>query len=198
MATAPYAHFSVLGTWYPVPGTVCAACGSHNQILVEPLVVKWEPSSNVVGDFSWDGPFGYVFIIRENVETFLRSHKCDVACASVKYVETESALVDGERVAVPQQRDKLRWACCNTRIKLEMEASNVFVKVQCELCGTRTYTFRRDGIVIKGGEWHGEMMFRIVTNGKSQATFVTEEGMHLLRSARFTNISFTHAGEIRI
>jgi hypothetical protein len=39
-------------------------------------------------------------------------------------------------------------------------------------------------------------MFRITTNGKSLATFVTEDCRNLIQDAGFTNIGFTDAGEI--
>jgi hypothetical protein len=197
MQSAPFAHFSALGTWFPDPWTVCSSCGNDNQICIEPLLVQWEPSTDRIGDFSWDGPFGYVFIVQRRVVDLFQSNGMECDFLRVKYVPPESKRRRAKCVPYPYTGPELRWAECNTLLDLDMNASGVEVKMSCPVCGTIKYTFRKEGIVIRRNQWHGENLFRIRTNGRSAATFVTEEGRQLLQKAKCSNVAFSVAGEIR-
>ena len=44
------------GTWYPNPGKgLCPECGRSKQERVKPLIVEWEPGSDLIADFTWPG-----------------------------------------------------------------------------------------------------------------------------------------------
>lgn len=56
-----FALASCVGTWAPLApgqGGFCGGCQRLNQIRVSPLVVEWEPGSDVIGDFVWAPIFG--------------------------------------------------------------------------------------------------------------------------------------------
>ena len=195
MAIEPkFAHFSALGTWLD-DGSRCDVCNWHGQDLFEPLLVEWEPPCHDVGDFSWDGPFGYVFLATERVAGMLKSHGFDCEFLKIEYVPPESTRT-ANGVPYPYVSSQQVWGECNKFIDLDMAASGVDVRLSCRECGRVKYTFRKEGIVIRRKDWHGEKMFRIRTNGHSSATFVTEQGRQLIETSGFTNIAFSLAGEI--
>lgn len=46
-----YAECAIAGTWSKYPP--CTTCGAPRDRLIEPFVVRWLPSAESVGDFSW-------------------------------------------------------------------------------------------------------------------------------------------------
>jgi len=190
-----FAYFSALGTWSKGKG-LCKSCQASGQDYIEPLLVQWEPSSDVIGDFSWDGPYGYTFVITEPIVDFFRHHNFVCKFLNVEYVEPEKSVMRWKCVPFPYTGPKQFWGECETFVNLDLEASNVELREDCQECGEKRYTFRYENIVIPRSNWHGEKMFRITTNGKSAATFVTEEGRRLIEEANFNNIVFRPAGTI--
>jgi len=195
MKSVSYAHFSALGTWMYIRKP-CEVCEWHWQACVPPLLVQWEPSSDVIGDLSWDGPFGHIFLVKERVADWLRDNRFECEFYDVKYVPPEKKPKRTKCVPYPYEGPVLLWGNCETWVDLDMEASGVELTESCKVCGYIDYTFRYEGITIRRKDWHGEKMFRITTNGPAEHTFVTEEGRRMIEEAGFSNISFTHAGEI--
>lgn len=193
---ASFAHFSALGTWSKSKG-LCPGCQASSQDYIEPLLVQWEPSSDVIGDFSWDGPYGYLSIVTEPVAGFLRQHAFECMFLDVEYVAPEKPRGRSKCVPYPYTGPKQFWVKSKTFLDLDLDASNVVLEEDCPLCGRQDYTFRYEGIVIPRSNWHGEKMFRIRTNGRSLATFVTEEGRQLIEGEKFSNVAFRPAGVIR-
>lgn len=50
MKSVDFAHFAALGTWSE--GSVCKVCDAHTSDYIPPLLVQWERSTDVIGDFS--------------------------------------------------------------------------------------------------------------------------------------------------
>ena len=190
-----FAHFSALGTWSKGKG-ICKTCGSSSQDYIEPLLVQWEPSSDVIGGFSWNGPWGYLFVVTESVVTFFRQHKFECSFLDVEYVEPDKFGKRWKCAPYPYSGPKQFWGKCETFVDLDLKVNNVKLEINCSECGRKKHTFRYEGIVIPRSNWNGETLFRITTNGKSLATFVTEEGRQLIEVAGFSNIAFRPAGEI--
>ena len=233
--TAPFAHFSAVGTWSPSEGC-CPECTGSSQVRIEPMLVEWEPSTDIVGDFSWDGPFGYEFIVKEHVADCFRDHSFQCNFLRVEHVApatnlstvenhgipsqilknlppdvanivaTDRGVLGAAKMTTPRRRVRrvefpytgptLLWPDCYAVVDLDYKASHVEVERVCSTCERTHYTFRNSGIVIRRKEWSGEKMFRIRTNGKSAATFVTDEGRAEIEAARISNVAFTYAGEI--
>lgn len=187
-----FAYFAAIGTWKDLRDP-CAACGWHWQTLGPPLVVQWEPSSTVVGDFSWDGPTGYTFIVRDHVAEELRRLKFECSFSPVTYERPERKR---NTVPFPYRGPKMLWVQCTQAVDLDMKASRVKLESSCDACGRNDYTFRYRRIVIRQADWKGQKMFRIVTNRTSQATFITEEGLRLIERTGFSNLLCAKAGEI--
>ena len=189
-----FAGFSPVGTWVD-DGTRCDVCHWHGQTRGEPLLVEWEPSSDVIGDFSWEHPYGFIFVVTDRVAEFLKVHQFECDLLQVEYVPPHSRRKRGI-VPYPYDGPKQWWVECNCFVDLDQKASGVKVETCCEACGRIEYTFRYKGIVIRKRDWRRQKMFRMTTNGRSKATFVTEEGRMLLEMAGFTNMMFSEAGEI--
>jgi hypothetical protein len=190
--SVPFAHFSVLGTWAD-EREPCKVCGWHWQTLVAPLLLQWEPSTDVIGDFSWDGPFGYTFVVKAHVAHALKAIQFECYFHPVEYVKPERKR---KTVQFPDQGPRLFWVQCSTRLELDPAASGVKLESSCSACGDVRYTFRNNGILIPASAWSGQRLFRITTNGRSDATFVTQEGRRLIENAGLSNISFSEAGQI--
>jgi hypothetical protein len=192
MKSIDYAHFSVVGTWSSAREP-CNACGWHWQEIVPPLLVQWEPSTQLTGDFSWDGPFGYTFAVKDHVAEALSPKNFECRFLPVDYVKPTR---QRNTVPFPYKGPRLLWGECSATVELDMKATGVELLSSCSECGDRRYTFRSDGIVVRRRNWNGQPMFRIATNGRSEATFVTDMGRQILENARFSNIAFSEAGQI--
>jgi hypothetical protein len=190
MKSVGFAHFSAIGTWVDERHP-CESCEWHWQTLSPPLLVQWEPSTDQIGDFSWDG--GYVFVVKGSVAKRLAALRFECQCLAVDYVKPERKR---NTVAFPYVGPKLFWGECKATLDLNMKASKVKCESACAECGDMRYTFRYKNIAIRRKAWRGQKMFRITTNGRSSATFVTEEGRLLLENEAFTNIGFSLAGNI--
>ncbi len=191
---SPFADFSAVGTWVD-DGSRCDACGWHGQSLCEPLLVQWEAGRNKIGDFSWDGPFGYMSIVTNDVAMFFREHNYDCVFRTVEYVAPEPS-VSSVKVPYPYVGPQQLWMESKRFVQLDRDASNVSIKLSCHKCGRVKYTFSNRRIVVRNADWKGEKLFRLSENGRSFATFVTEESRREIERQTFSNVSFTLAGEI--
>ncbi len=191
MTSVEFAHFSVLGTW-TYRREPCKSCDYYWQEIAPPLLVRWEPSTDRMGDFSWDGPFGSTFVITSQVAAGLKKMGFGCTFGPVRVVKPARKR---RTVPFPYEGPKLCWGQCSTEIELDMKASCVKLESSCSECGDKRYTFRNSGIVIRRKQWKRQLMFRISTNGP-EVVFVTEEGRKRLQDAQFSNIAFTEAGEI--
>jgi hypothetical protein len=190
-----YAHFSGIGTWID-DGSKCDDCGWHGQSLSEPLLLEWEKGSDNIGDFSWEGPFGYLTVVTKKQANWLKKQKFGCRFLRVQVVEPEKVSKRARQVKFPYGGPEIFWLVCNKFVDLNKSASGVKLETSCEVCGWTAFTFKYKDIVINKNSWHGELMFRITTNRNSKATFVTEKGKELIEAKGCTNISFSPAGEI--
>jgi hypothetical protein len=195
MKAAAFAYFSAIGTWASIREP-CKACGWHWQVYSPPLLMQWERSTDLIGDFSWDGPFGYLYVVRENVATKLHEMQFDCSFLPTEYVPLKRKLNMRQRTWYPHESPNLLWGVCDTFVDLDMKLSSVELISSCSVCGAQRFTFRNNGIVIRRRNWRGNMMFRVTTNSNSLATFVTEQGRKLIQKADLSNVAFSEAGEI--
>lgn len=191
ITSVEFAHFSSMGTW-AYRQEPCKKCDYYWQELVPPLLVQWEPSSERIGDFSWDGPFGFTFVVRKNVADAFVSLGLECRFAPVVVVRPERKR---NTVRFPYNGPELFWGQCSATVDLDMEASGVFRESSCPACGDTRYTFRNSGIVIRRKDWDQQHMFQISTNGPA-CVFVTAVGRRKIEEAGFLNIAFTEAGQI--
>jgi hypothetical protein len=81
-------------------------------------------------------------------------------------------------------------------VELNEKQSCVNLRVDCQRCGQKAYTFRRMGLMIKATALRNKKLFRITQFGKSDAIFVTEEAATQLTHAGFSNFHCHEAGVI--
>lgn len=186
-----FAHFSVVGTW-AYRREPCKTCQYYWQEIVPPLLIQWEPSTERIGDFSWDGPFGERFIVRKHVSELLQSFQFGCNFSQVEVAKSKRTK---NTVPFPYKGPELLWGQCQVTVDLDMKASGVKVESSCPDCGDVRYTLRKSGIVIRRSQWNRQHMFRISSNGPA-IVFVTENGRQMLQTAGLTNVAFAEAGVI--
>ncbi len=188
---AKYAMFSHLGTWSS-NYKYCKSCDLHSQKLIEPLLVEWEPGTDVIGDFSW---CGYTMIVRDQVKQFFDDQKLNCWYGNIQVVSPKEKS-RMKRVSYPYEGPKLYWAISKNRVLLNEEKSGVKLEIDCKVCGQKDYTFKQKGIVINKSDWKGEKMFLVDQFGKSKATFVIEPFLKELIFQKFTNFTYMESGVI--
>ena len=188
---AKYAMFSHLGTWSNVG--ICKTCGLSTDKLIEPILVEWEPGTDVIGDFSW---CGYTMLVRDRVKQFFDDEKLNCWYGKIQYAPP-TGRKRPKRVPFPYTGPRLYWAISQNRVLLNEKLSRVDLEIDCKVCGQKDYTFRQTGIVINKSDWKGEKMFEFVQFGKSGATFVIEPLLKEMIARGFTNFTYMESGVIQ-
>jgi len=192
--TYQYAGFAHVGTW--TNDRLCPVCEGRLDRLAQPLLIEWEPDSEVIGDFSW---CSYTMAVVTKVRDYLlkSGFECSFGRVEVvpfaKWRKTSSK----PRVPYPYEGPELHWVRPRKRVRLNQEQSGVVLETYCSACKQSRYTFKREGIVIDQAAWKGCKMFRIKQFDPSDATYVTEDALELLSSKGFTNLGYLEAGMIR-
>lgn len=186
-----YAAFSHVGTWTDEP--LCNACECSRARLVEPLLVHWEAGSDVIAHFSW---CGYTTIVVPQVREFLEREHFRLQFGDTVMMPPCEPFKGRKIVPFPYTGPPLSWLICNQLIDLDERASGVQLEIDCDVCGTKRYSFKMDGIVIPRSNWSGQRVFRIRQFGPSAATYVTEDALHQIRAQEFTNLGYIEVGRI--
>lgn len=184
-----YARFSHVGTWKK--GKLCKKCEQPTSKLIQPLMIEWEPGSSVISNFSW---CGYTSVVLSNTGCNLVEKGFDCELGKVEILAPTSK---GKKiVAYPYKGPELKWLLPNKRIPLNELKSNVDLLVDCDECKQKKYTFKSEGIFIDKDKWSGEKIFHIEQYNRSDAMFVTEEAMLIIKKADYKNVGFFEAGMI--
>lgn len=188
---ADYASFSHVGTW--VDEKSCKMCEETASRLVEPLQIEWDEGSTRIGDFSW---CGYHCVVVSAVRARLVEESFECRFGRVEVLPSEITL--RPRVDFPYQGPDISWIISTASISVDTQRSHINVVSECAYCGRKRYEFKRDGLQITSSAWNGEKLFRIEQFGRSQAKFMTEEGLGVLRRRQFTNLCPKFAGLIGV
>lgn len=187
---AAFARFAVVGTW--TGGHICNCCGESTARLVEPIEIEWDDGTDHIGDFSWGG---YQCVVQERVRDFLRSHGFEVGFGDVRVVRpTERA--KRPRVPFPYHGPRLSWIVPAVKLFVDEQRSGIRVLSDCEVCGERRYSFKREGLVLGSAAWRGEKIFTVAQFSRSGALFITEDALQTLTKGGFSNLSPRLAGHI--
>lgn len=186
-----YGYFSHLGTWSRKP--LCESCGQPQSVLVEPLIAQWEPDSDVIGDFSW---CGYVAAVVESVRGILQEEGVGAQYSNIEYEEPEKKPKRKEIVTFPYVGPKQYWLRPTSFVSVNLEKSGIELVSDCNVCGNKKYTFKRDGLFIDSVDWDGSRLFRIEQFGRSRAMFVTEDLKNVFETYKLSNVAFSLAGKI--
>ena len=201
-----YARASRRGTWEGSPSR-----------RVRPLVIEWEPDSDIVGDFTWPG-FDTDVIVTDRVGRALKeAGTTGFEMAPVEMVENSEASKRRSkkpRVKLPYTGPQLWDLWVTDWAKLDHERSTVTL-VEKQPDGTEQYEV--SGVERREANWDQERMELVrekYPRTEGQGLFVrtdtaifrlaefpgwifcTDEVKQLIESNDFTNVSFLEMGEV--
>src|SRR5712692_5180627 len=198
-----YAAASSRGTWSPSPGPgICPECTDSRQERVPPLLLMWEPGSDVIGDFTWPSLDSDV-VVSDGVRRALEPEFCCMAFYSVEMLQPRAR----PRPVGSQQRTKPRvqvpysgpplWDMKPTAwCGVDQDASGVRLTSECSTCGRLFWEpgYMVNGIVVDGRTWQGADIFRL--DAYPSRSFCTERVKSFVEGHGFTNVAFALCGEI--
>ncbi|MDW8801453.1 hypothetical protein P8V03_09830 [Clostridium sp. A1-XYC3] len=187
-----FARFSHVGTWETFREP-CVNCQRTTEKLSEPLLIEWEPGSDLIGDFSW---CGYSIVVLDNVKNFMIKKEFECEFGKVEVVKNSTTKRKTKMVQYPYEGPNLNWLLAKSKINLDVDKSKLELKNDCVVCNLREYKFKMDNIVIPRVNWNNEKMFKISQFNNSAATYVTRQALEELLSEGFTNFKYKEAGYI--
>lgn len=137
-----YAQAGRRGTWIQVgPPGACPECGSPRSKRAQPLVMEWEPGSDVVGDFTLPG-FDSEVVVNEAVGRALQERFTGFELGAVDMVDTTRRVTgsrEARRVRLPYEGPKLFEIWVTRWVHLDSSASTARLLSTCRICGTAQY-----------------------------------------------------------
>jgi len=215
-----YATAGRRGSWTNGSETgACPECSSSRQQRAQPLILVWEPGSDVVGDFVWPG-FGSEVVATEPVFDALESRFAGFERGSIEMVEEPDLAAQGSRprVSLPYEGPPLYELWTTAWASADIDRSTVRLDRRCGTCGTefwevdgvehwdsvfdpgkrqlvRTRVSRdpQFGIYLRGENLAGADIFRVTQF--PGWVFCTDPVRELVRERTFTNVDFMEMGE---
>jgi hypothetical protein len=196
----------------------CPECSSAPQERTQPLILVWEPGSDLVGDFVWPG-FGSEVVAAEHVFAAFESRFAGFERGPIEMSE-EPDLAHGRapQVRLPYEGPALYELWTTTWSSADMDRSTIRLDRRCETCGTefwevdgverwdsvfdaatrqivRTRVERdpQSGIYLRRDELEGADIFRVAQ--VPGWVFCTDPVRDLVREQGFTNVDFLEMGE---
>ena len=149
--THEYARFSRRGTWIPEPCIgVCGECGMTRQERVPPLIIEWEPDSDIVGDFAWGG-FCWELVCRREVGEELRTRFTGFKLSPIEMIEGKGRRHGKPKIRLPYRGPELCELWIESWASLDEAASGVQLEKVCGTCGFRYYKSKHSGLVLPEG-----------------------------------------------
>lgn len=215
-----FARASRRGTWTESKGT-CNECGASTQRRVQPLVIEWEPDSDVVGDFVWPG-FGGDIAITERVVGVLKGRFTAFEPGPVEMYQDpklKRTKRGKPRVWLPYEGPPLYdlWVTC--WVGIDHDRSTVSLVKKCSICGTAQYSLagaekwelgwdqermesvqmhiprgRGEGLFVRRAELGDADLFHV--NEFPAAIFCSDRVKKAIEAESFTNVGFLEVGEI--
>ncbi|MGH9891684.1 MAG: hypothetical protein ACREA0_06825 [bacterium] len=216
-----FAEASRRGTWSPSSG-LCSECGASSQERIQPLVLEWEPGSDVIGDFTWPG-FGSDIAIAEKVVTAFKGFG-GFEPGPVEMVQDPNQRRQGgphrgkPRVWLPYQGPPLYDLWVTRQVHLDLERSSVWLVKECRTCGRQQYAV--DGIERRETRWDKEQRKSVrmhIPRSRGLGFYVAEDAFtgsaifrthefpgwvlctdlvkEIVEKEGFTNVSFLEVGD---
>lgn len=151
-----FASAARLGAWSAGVG-VCPECRNSSQQRIRPLILEWEPGSDLVGDFTWPG-FGSDIAMTDRVLTALRCFH-GFEPGAVEMLQ-DSALKEPRgsraqpRVWLPYHGPPLHDLSVTSRVHVDLQKSSVRLVRDCGTCSRRQYA--AEGIESSKTRWDKE------------------------------------------
>lgn len=205
-------------------GPACQHCGASDRtIMPTPLVLEWEPGSQIIGDFVWPSP-ARVVAKRTVVDQLVREFN-GIRAEPIEMVQ-DPKLKQPQR---PNKRTKPRvWLPYPGPELVELwpehtaqflPSTTLYVGTRCDFCGRESH--RLAGVEVKAhvydrekGELVPDLQPRVPGQGVfvaassiknrpifrakefTNAIWCTDEARSLIQSKGFTNVDFLEYGDV--
>ncbi len=198
-----YAQAARRGTWFPDPGPgLCPECTSSRQERIPPLILKWLPGSDLIGDFVWPG-FDDEVVVSQRVRDAFENRFRGFEFKPVEMWQ-EPKLKRPQRITkrtkprvwLPYEGPPLWDLWVTAYAHLDLEKSGWSIDRVCSTCGRVFYTtppYEERYLVIDIATWGGEEIFRLHESGW---VFCTQGVKDFVEEAGFTNVGFLEDGVI--
>ena len=195
-----FAQAGSLGTWFPPGQKPCPECTVSRQRRVPPLILEWEPGSDVVGDFVWPG-FDDEVVVNQRVRDALEGRfrgfefKPIEMWQSPRLNRPKNPKRGKARVWLPYQGAPLWDLWVTAWCRLDIEKSGLILKKVCSTCGEKYYTnssSENSPLVVDRSSWGGELIFHI--DEYPRWIFCLQEVKEFIERAEFTNVAFLRDG----
>jgi hypothetical protein len=191
------------GTWYPSGAKVCPECGHSRQRRVPPLILEWEPGSDVIGDFAWLGADDEV-VVTQHVRIALEGRFRGFELRSIEFWQ-DPKLKRPQRITrrtkpriwLPYEGPPLWDLWVTAWCHLNLDRSSETLEKECSTCGEKFYKgppFEERHLVVDPTSWDGSDIFHIYEYPRW--IFCVERVKEFIEQASFTNVSFLEDGEI--
>ena len=196
-----YAQACRLGTWEPDDGqTLCPECGIPQVTRVRPLIIEWEPGSDLVGDFTFPGLLDDI-IVSDRVRSRLHGIVKGAEFSSVIVREEKKSkrgISKSKEIALTTNSsteplwDMFVTGWCHLNVK----ASHLVLEKECKTCHFRFFRPPKapQKLVLDGAEWHGENVFKCFEF--PAWVFCLEDIRSVILEEEFTNVTFKRIGEL--
>ena len=150
-----FAHFGIHGTWEPkkIQG-VCPECKMTRQKRVPPLIIEWEPGSDLVGDFVWRG-VSFELVCKEEIAKELIHYFNGFQIFPIEMIQDTNIKIPKnpkkpkkKRIYLPYEGPKLSELWVDCWKPLDEAKSELNLEKVCSTCGYRFYTPKRTGLVL--------------------------------------------------
>lgn len=212
-----YAAAARRGAWTESDGA-CSECGTAGQKRTNPLVLVWEPGSDLVGDFVWPG-FGSEVVATEPVVEALERDAGGFERGPVEIRdEPDETGREQRRVQVPYKGPALFELWTTSWVDADLARSTMTLESVCGTCGTERWQLqgaerveshfdrstnelvrarvprdRAAGIRVGLTDLAGAGVFRI--RQLPGWVICTDLVRDLIRSQGYSNVSFLEVGE---
>lgn len=190
-----YAHFGIHGTWEPKQSQgICPECKMTRQKRVPPLIIEWEPGSDLIGDFVWRG-ISFELVAKEDIIKELQKIFKGFEIRNIEMVQDPNLKipknpkkVKKKRIYLPYEGPKLSELWVESWIPLDEAKSELKLEKVCSTCGYRFYTPKRNGLVLDETKSSNHDFFRVPQF--PGWIFCSDKVKEYIESKGFSNIAF--------
>jgi len=220
-----YAVAAWRGAWSVSDGKLCPECTASTQHRIQPIVIEWEPGSELIGDFTCAGICDG-FIVKKSVGDELSRSFRGFELGSVRMIQ-HSKLRRPVRVTkrtkpriwLPYEGPELCELWIPLMVPIDRARSTCHVAMRCSTCGRERYTV--EGCERTEGHWDKHRRRYLSDRyprepGKGAFVqmqhlhgagifrirelrgwvFCTDDVKYLVEERQYTNISFLECGDV--
>jgi len=195
------------GTWHCDDDVgICPKCNASTESRVKPLIIewgpgKWEPGSDLIGDFTRVGSSTDI-MVSDRVREYFQDRYKGLEFGDVEMIQnprlkrpTRKNKRTKPRVWLPYEGPPLWDMWVTEWCHFDMERSAIWVERECATCKQRGYAHTEGApAVVDVSTWSGAAIFRAYE--RPGCVMVTEEVKRLIEEDGFTNVSFEEEGYI--